>query len=343
MLEFDHMTRRKIILTTALSAALVVATQVFAQVPATPAQPAAAAASGPVIAAPAKPATAAHAGQTNFATPEEGAAALAAAVRAQDPQTLLSIVGPSSKSWIFSGDKVADRADWKHFLELYDSKHAIEMSGDGKATVIVGEDAWPFPAPLIKTTAGWHFDSQAGREEVLNRRVGRNELDTIQTLLAVVDAQREYVRVDYDKDGFTTYAKRFHSSPGKKDGLYWPAAPNEPESPLGDLVAQATEEGYVDKGTKAAGTPYHGYLFRMLTAQGPAARGGAFDYLVRGKVFGGFAVIAWPAKYANSGIMTFIVNHEGIVYECDLGDTTPGRVAKITHFNPDKSWKPAPE
>ncbi len=205
----------------------------------------------------------------------------------------------------------------------------------------MGADAWPFPAPLVKNAAGWHFDSEAGRLEILKRRVGRNELDTIQTMLAIVDAQREYVRVDNDKDGFSTYAKLFRSSPGKKDGLYWPAAPNERQSPLGDLVAQATLDGY--KESAAAPTPYHGYLFRMLTAQGPSARGGALDYLVRGKLFGGFAVIAWPAKYANSGIMTFIVNHDGVVYQRDLGEDTAARAAKITRFDPDKSWKRAQE
>ena len=318
------MTGRKITWAATLGAALALATPVFAQAPA---------------AAPATPATATHAGLMVFATPEEGAAALAAAVRAMDPKALVAVVGPSSKDWIFSGDKVADRARWQEFLTLYDAKHAIEMSGDAKATVTVGDEAWPFPAPLVKTAAGWHFDAEAGREEALKRRVGRNELDTIQTMLAIVDAQREYARVDYDKDGFPTYARLFRSSPGKKDGLYWPAVPNEPQSPLGDLVAEAAREGY--KQTEAAPQPYHGYLFRMLTAQGPAAHGGAFDYVVRGKLFGGFAVIAWPAKYANSGIMTFMVNYEGVVYQSDLGDDTPALAAKIKRFNPDKTWKPA--
>ena len=194
-----------------------------------------------------------------------------------------------SKSWLFSGDTVSDRADWKQFLELYDAKHTLDKSGDDRVVLSVGADAWPFPAPLVKTAAGWHFDAEAGREEVLNRRVGRNELDTIQTLLAVVDAQHEYARVDYDKDGFPTYAQRFRSSPGKKDGLYWPTAAGEPQSPLGDLVAKATGEGYAharESQAKEVPTPYHGYLFRMLTAQGSAARGGAFDYMAHGKLFG---------------------------------------------------------
>ncbi len=320
------MTLRKSSFAAALGVALALAVPVLAQTPAAPAQPA----------APAKPSPATHAAPTVFATPEEGAAALAAAVRAGDPQMLLAVVGPDAKSWLFSGDKVADRADWKNFLELYDAKHAIERTADGKAIVDVGADAWPFPAPLVKTPAGWHFDSEAGRMEVLKRRVGRNELDTIQTLLAIVDAQREYVRTDYDRDGYSTYAMRFRSSPGKKDGLYWPTPEGAPQSPLGPLVAEATKEGY--KASGAGPEPYHGYLFRMLTAQGPAARGGAVDYMAHGRLFGGFAVIAWPAKYGNSGIMTFIVNHQGVVYQRDLGDGTAAAEPKITAFNPDKSW-----
>ncbi len=245
-------------------------------------------------------------------------------------------------SWIFSGDKVADRADWQKFLELYDAKHVIERSADGSANVTVGADAWPFPAPLVKTPAGWHFDSEAGRDEVLKRRVGRNELDTIQTLLAIVDAEREYVRADYDRDGFSTYAKRFRSSPGKKDGLYWPTgAGRAPES--AGPAGRRGHQGRLFHDAPPTPQAYHGYLFQMLTAQGPAARGGAIDYMVRGRLFGGYAVIAWPAKYANSGIMTFIVNHEGVVYQRDLGDSTAERVAKITAYNPDHSWRRAQE
>ena len=328
------MTCRKSTLAATMVAALALTLPAFADAPAEPAT--AAAASAKAAPTGAKPMV--------FATPEAGAAALVAAVRAGDPDALVKVVGPDSKSWLFSGDRVSDRADWKHFLELYDAKHTLEKVSDDQVGLSVGADAWPFPAPLVKTAAGWHFDADAGREEVLNRRVGRNELDTIQTLLAIVDAQREYARVDYDKDGFPTYAQRFRSSPGKKDGLYWSTAPGEPQSPLGDLVAKATAEGYAyAKEAKAedAPTPYHGYLFRMLTAQGPAAKGGAVDYMVRGKLFGGFGVIAWPAKYANSGVMTFIVNYAGVVYQRDLGEDTAARAQKITRFNPDKSWKPA--
>jgi hypothetical protein len=171
---------------------------------------------------------------------------------------------------------------------------------------------------------------------VLKRRIGRNELDTIQTLLAIVDAQREYATGDADRNGFHEYAKSFFSSAGKKDGLYWVAHEGEPQSPLGPLIAEATAKGYPTTGEGPR--PYHGYLFRILTAQGPDAHGGAYDYLVRGKLIGGFAVVAWPAKYANSGIMTFIVNHDGVVYQKDLGDSTALRAGEIKRFNPDKTW-----
>jgi len=320
------MTCRTPALATTLVAMLALASLALAGAPAAP----------EVAAAPTK--------QSVFETPDAGVEALVAAVRARDAQALLKVVGPDSKSWLLSGDIVADRADWAKFLELYGAGHTLEKINDDWFVLSVGTESWPFPAPLVRTAAGWHFDTEAGREEVLNRRVGRNELDTIQTLLAIVDAQRDYVRIDYDRDGFPTFARRFRSSPGKKDGLYWPTAPGDPPSPLGDLVARATDEGYSHASTaqsKEVPTPYHGYLFRMLTAQGPASKGGAFDYLVHGMLYGGFGVIAWPAKYANSGVMTFIVNYEGVVYQRDLGEDTAERVAGITRFNPDKSWKAA--
>jgi hypothetical protein len=321
MLERNHMTSKNSFFTAALSVVLTLAMPAYAEQPAAPAQPAAAKATK----------------QTTYSTTEEAAAALVAAVRSQDPKAVLSVVGPRSESWLFSGDPVSDRADWKHFRELYDVKHAIVMDGDAKATLTVGNDPWPFPAPLVRKGDRWHFDSEAGREEVLNRRIGHNELDTIQTLLAIVDAQREYAATDSDHDGLHDYAQRFRSSPGKKDGLYWAASEGEPQSPLGPLIASAAAKGYFASGQGP--DPYHGYLFRILTAQGPDAPGGAYDYLVRGSLIGGFAVIAWPAKYDNSGIMTFIVNHDGVVFQKDLGDATAASAAKITRFNPDKTWK----
>jgi hypothetical protein len=319
-LECKHMISRNSFSTAVLAAVLALAVPAYAEQPAAAAQPTAAKA----------------APQLTYASAEDAMTAFADAIRAQDRKAVLAVAGPASEQWISSGDPVADRADWKHFLELYDAKHAIVRDGDAKATLMVGDDPWPFPAPLVKKGEKWHFDAEAGREEVLKRRIGRNELDTIQTLLAIVDAQREYATGEGDHNGLHDYAKHFMSSPGKKDGLYWAVREGEPRSPLGLLVAAAEAKGYVASGDRP--TPYQGYLFRMLTTQGPDARVGAYDYMVRGNLIGGFAVIAWPAKYANSGIMTFIVNHDGVVYQKDLGDGTSDLAAKIKSFNPDKTW-----
>jgi hypothetical protein len=292
---------------------------------------------------PAKPAAAPKksAAQRTFATPEEAAKALVGAVKAGDPKALIEIVGPQSQSWIFSGDKVRDAEDWKRFAAAYEEKNAIVKEGDAKAVLNVGKDDFPFAAPIVKRGDKWAFDAEAGREEAINRRVGRNELDTIQTLLAIVDAQREYALADADKNGLNDYAERFISSEGKKDGLYWPTKAGEPQSPLGPLVAQAVREGY-GKGAKTGQPqPFNGYYFRLLKGQGANAPGGKYDYEVKGRLFGGFAVVAWPAKYGVSGVTSFLVNHDGVVYEKDLGPSTPSVVGKITSFDPDKTWKKA--
>jgi hypothetical protein len=274
-----------------------------------------------------------------FATPDEAGAALADAVRAKDPKAVLAVVGPGAKPWLFSGDEVADRNDWSKFLAAYDKKHKIESAGATRAILNVGDDDWPFPAPLVKRGAKWSFDADAGREELLNRRVGRNELDVIQTLLAVVDAQREYAADDPDKNGFADYALHFRSSPGKKDGLFWPAEGAQ-QSPLGELVASAATEGYGKKPLKEGQLPaYHGYHYRIVTAQGKNAAGGAYDYMVGGKLLGGFAVVAWPASYGASGIMTFVVNHDGIVYEKNLGAKTASMATAMTKYDPDATWR----
>jgi hypothetical protein len=277
--------------------------------------------------------------QKSFASPEAASKALADAARAQDAQGLLAVVGPTSKQWLFSGDVVADRDDWAKFVAAYDRKNGITQEGDAKAVLIVGEDAWSFPAPLKKQGDTWVFDGAAGREEITNRRVGRNELDTQQALLAVVDAQREYAAADPDHSGFNAYARRFISSTGKKDGLYWPAPNGSASSPLGPLVGAATKEGYRLTGKQNQPEPYHGYYYRMLTAQGKDAPGGAYDYLVNDRLIGGFAVVAYPAKYGVSGVMTFIANHDGTVYEKDLGPATQAEIAKMARFNPDKTWR----
>ena len=281
------------------------------------------------------------AAQSTFATPEEAVTALVGAVRAENPTRMLGVIGPKAKSWVLSGDRVADKAEWTRFLAAYDRKNSIVKEGDAKARLAVGEGDWTFPAPLVLKSGQWAFDADAGREEIINRRIGRNELDTIQTLLAVVDAQREYASKDADGNGLADYASRFRSTPGKKDGLYWPTKGDEPLSPLGPLVAQAVGEGYGPKPTAGAPKPYHGYLYRLLTAQGKDAPGGAYSYRVNGKLFGGFAVVAYPASYGNSGVMTFMVNHDGVVYERDLGAKSVAEAAKMTAFNPGAGWNRA--
>jgi hypothetical protein len=290
---------------------------------------------------PAAPAKAAGK-QRTFATPEDAAAALADAVRAKDVNALVAIVGPGSGAWLFSGDKVADANDWRRFLSAYEATHKLQDQADGSKVLSVGDDDWPFPAPIAKHGERWAFDPKAGHEELLNRRIGRNELDAIQTLLAIVDAQREYARMDPDHSGSPDYARRFLSSPGKKDGLYWPEQPGGEQSPLGPMVAVAASEGYGKQQRKAGErAPYHGYYFKILTAQGPDAPGGAYDYLVGDRLMGGFAVVAWPASYGVSGIMTFLVNHEGVVFEKDLGSHTASIAAALTRFNPDTTWRKA--
>ena len=287
--------------------------------------------------APAKASAAKAVMQKSFTTPEEAAKALVEAVRASNVDGLLEVVGPKSKSWIFTGDKVSDATEWKNFLEAYDKKNAVKKEGDSKAILVIGDD-WPFPAPLVKKGDKWAFDAEAGREEVMNRRVGRNELDTIQTMLAIVDAQREYAAKDADGNGYADYAARFMSTPGKKDGLYWETKEGEPQSPLGPVVAQAVREGYIAMGKARKPAPYNGYYYRILTRQGKDAPGGAYDYMVKGKLFGGFAVVAYPASYGNSGVKSFLVNHEGVVFEKDLGPSSAVEASKMKAYNPDKTW-----
>ncbi len=279
--------------------------------------------------------------QRSFASPDEAAAALVAAVRAHDRQAVLAILGPGSNQWITSGDANADRAAGERFVSQYDAKHAISPQGDARATLNVGPDDWPFAFPLVRSGERWRFDTEAGKTEMLARRIGQNELAVINVMLAIVDAEREYASADRNKDGVREYASKFKSSPGKRDGLYWPSADGEPPSPLGPLVVQAAREGYAAKdGNDDSGT-YHGYRFRLLTGQGSHAKGGEFDYIVKGHMIGGFAALAYPARYDNSGVMTFIVNHDGVVYQRDLGPDTAAKARAITRFDPGPGWKPA--
>ena len=274
-----------------------------------------------------------------FATPDEAASALVQAVKANDRAAVLAVLGNAGE-WISSGDAAADRATADNFLAEYERKHAIVPDGE-KATLTVGDEDFPFAFPLVKANDRWRFDSVAGKDELLRRRIGGNELGAIQVLEAIVDAQREYASEDRTGIGVPTYAQRFASTAGKRDGLYWPVKAGEPPSPLGELVAQAAGEGYVKD--KKSLTPYHGYHYRMLKGQGKNAGSGAYDYVVRGRAIGGFAVVAWPAKYGNSGIMTFMVNQDGKVYQADLGPGTPQKAAKLQRFDPAPPWKPVEE
>src|SRR5262245_16326531 len=229
--------------------------------------------------------------QQAFKSPEEAADALIAAARAGDRKVVLGILGAAAQELISSGDPVEDANTRQEFLAAYDAKHTIGRDGDNKAFLVIGNEDWPFPIPMVQANGAWRFDAVAGREEILARRIGRNELSTIQAALAYVDAQNEYAEMQAKAGGPGSYATRIISSPGKKDGLYWPTAQGEPQSPLGEAVAVATSEGYKIGGERI---PFHGYYFKILTRQGPTAPGGTLDYMVKGKLIGGFALIAWP-------------------------------------------------
>ena len=281
--------------------------------------------------------------QRSFASGEEAASALVAALKSHDKAALAAILGAGSSQWISSGDPDADHAAADRFVHQFEEKHAVSPQGDARATLTVGSDDWPFAFPLVRSGERWHFDTDAGRNEMLARRIGQNELAVINVMLAIVDAEHDYASADRNKDGIREYASKFKSSPGKQDGLYWPTAEGEPPSPLGPLMVQAASEGYAKnaKGTNGEARTYHGYHFRLLTGQGPHAKGGTLDYIVKGHMIGGFAAIAYPARYDNSGVMTFIVNHDGVVYQRDLGPETATKARAITRFDPGPGWTEA--
>lgn len=274
----------------------------------------------------------AHA-QKSYPTPEQAVSALVEAVKDGGSWKIKRVLGRDGDDIIDSGDDVADAESRQRFLSSYDAKHSLSFEGNKKASIILGADDFPFPIPLIHNQAGWEFDTAAGRREILYRRIGRNELDTIQTSLAFVDAQNEYADKDRG-DGAGVYAQRIVSSPGKKDGLFW--RDDRDPSPLGELAAEAAAEGYK---VGAEGAPYHGYYYRILKGQGSDAPGGKLYYVVKGKMIGGFALIAYPADYGNSGVMTFVVNHAGTVYEKDLGQRSASIAKRIQLFDPDQTWK----
>ncbi len=272
-----------------------------------------------------------------FATPEEATQALVEAARTGEMDAVLGVLGSGARSLLESGDAVADRAALLRFVEKYDHAHALVAPTDTSRTLMLGDDDWPFAIPLAKTKKGWVFEPKAGEEEILARRVGRNELDAIQVCRNYVEAQREYRELNPDGEALPHYASKLISSPGKQDGLYWPTEQGKPESPLGPAVGGARREGYDPQHGKRA--PYHGYFYRILTAQGPHAEGGSLNYVLQGKLVGGFALVAYPASYGKSGIMTFLVNQAGVVFQKDLGSNTAGQAMAMTRFNPDDSWK----
>jgi hypothetical protein len=269
--------------------------------------------------------------QKTFVSPEAAMDAFGDAVARSDEDALKSLLGTDFRTLIPpAGAEIRYR-----FLAKWAEHHAVKPEGDAKALVAVGNDGWTLPIPIVKTAQGWRFDTRAGAEEIRVRHIGRDELAVMKVMLAIYDAQKDYATTDRNGDGVLEYAAKFRSAPGRKDGLYWPTKAGEPESPLGPAVAEARAAG----GSRAAG--YYGYRYKILKSQGKNAAGGAFDYVARGRMIGGFAVIAWPVRYGETGVMTFMVSHAGVLYEKDLGPNTSSRARAITRFDPDPSWQKA--
>jgi hypothetical protein len=274
----------------------------------------------------------------NFETPEAAVQALVEAAKSDGNGALLKVLGKDAKPIVESGDEVADKNARAGFVEAYQAANSLDKSAPDSIILEVGTDKWPFPIPIVSEGGKWHFDSPTGVDELINRRVGENELDTIQSCLAYADAQREYYMRNPENSPLLHYAGRLISNEGKKDGLYWPAGENEEQSPIGEGFAEARAEGYAKEGTMK-GQPYHGYIYRLLTKQGPNAHGGAYDYVVDDKLLGGFAAIAFPADYGNSGVMTFMVSHDGVVFSKDLGPDTAKLALAVDSFDPGSDWK----
>jgi len=275
-----------------------------------------------------------------FDSPDAAVKALVDAARGGEKEEILDILGPDGQNVISSGDEVADKNARESFMEAYDKKHELETEGDDFAVLLLGDDDWPFPIPVVKTEDGkWEFDTEGGLEEILIRRIGRNELSAIEAARGYIEAQEKYLALNPDGANPPAYAQRIMSSAGKKDGLYWPTNEGEGESPLSKKFVEITEEGYKPDGIKPI--PYRGYYFRILKSQGEGAEGGARGYVEDGRMTGGFALIAYPAEYNNSGIMTFIVNQDSEVLEKDLGEDTVEIASKVDTFAPDDSWEPA--
>jgi DUF2950 family protein len=274
-----------------------------------------------------------------FPSPEDAAKTLVDTVRKGDVDALLAIFGQEGKDLLESSDPATARMNRDVFAAAAAEQWHLTDDGVDRKTLVIGGEDWPFPVPLVKEGNAWHFDTAAGKEEVIARRIGRNELAAIDTIRAYVTAQRRYAAQGHDNNPSGVYATKFRSDPGKENGLYWAAASGQKRSPLGDLVADAAEEGRAVGGDRSQPSPFNGYYFRILTGQGAAAAGGARSYIVKGQMTGGFALIAWPAQYDASGVMTFIVNQDGIIREKDMGPGTDAAARKVAAYNPDSSWR----
>jgi hypothetical protein len=286
------------------------------------------------------PGWAAAPSQADYPSAEEAVSALIDAVRSSDPARLRIVLGPGSEKLIDSGDRYADAESRQWFVTAYQEQHGLAETGPDRMVLTVGKDPWPMPIPVVKAKGRWHFDSAAGAQELVNRRIGRNEISAIRTALAYVDAQAAYrAGTDTATSGKGEYAQRLISQQGKRDGLYWPAEADAADaSPLAQVIADAREHGYPVDVAPTKPTPYQGYLYRILKAQGPNAQGGAFGYIVDGRMTKGFALVAWPAIHGSSGVMTFVVNQNGVVYQKDLGERTASVASAMTRFDPDITW-----
>jgi hypothetical protein len=286
----------------------------------------------------------AAASQKLFSTPEDALKGLIEAVKIHDKAALDQIFGPASKD-LLSGDEVQDAAESEQFARHVAEKTSLVKENDSKVIIYIGNENWPFPIPLVKTKGQWFFDTEAGKEEILNRRIGEDELTAILVCHTYVKAQREYVLKDWDGDGILAYAQKLRSDPGKKNGLFWRHTSSEPVSPLGELVAQARMEGYKKEKSlfKEQPVPFHGYYFKILTRQGKNAPGGEYNYIINGNMVGGFALIASPSNWGKSGVMTFIVNQQGKVYQKNLGLDTLKMAPDVDTYDPDDTWTPVKE
>jgi len=281
--------------------------------------------------------------QKTFASPEEAAQALAAAAKDENQDEMLAVLGDEGKELVYSGDPVQDKRGMEQFVKAFGTKHQLVKQDSNTQILHVGKSDWPLPIPIVNDGGKWKFDTAAGKQELLYRRIGHNELGAIDACRGYIAAQKDYAADGHDGLPAGIYARKLTSDPGKQNGLYWETGEGEPTSPAGPLLAEAGGAGYESAGLGGKAHPYHGYLYRVLTAQGPAAPGGAKSYLVDGQLSGGVGLVAYPAEYRNSGVMTFIINQDGVVYQKDLGEKT-GEIARaMSEYNPDKSWKRVPE